>query len=244
MFSVLLSTFSSAAPLSGGAECISVRAAGPSGALLPLADPGAPALSPPAPLFARFGEPLHLCLAGPLRAASRYEVKLSFREPDARLRVRLVAAAHAPGGAARAPPGAHGVGKGGDDGNGGGEELAGEAVDDAEKIEFATDPEGRVIVVAAAAGAAGAAPIERVLLRVEATPRGPHRPDVPAASGVWLDARLDELHFGFLPGRARALALVVPLALLCAACAAHGLLHSPYSPLRAAALGARRARDE
>jgi len=84
-----------AAPLSGGgAECLTVRASSSfsSSGALALADPGAPALSPPAPLFARFGEPLHLCLAGPLRAAQRYEVKLSFREPHAEARVRLAEA--------------------------------------------------------------------------------------------------------------------------------------------------------
>ena len=107
---------------------------------------------------------------------------------------------------------------------------------EAERGEFATDAEGRVVVVAGVASA----PVERVLLRVEASPRGPQRPDAPAAGGVWLDARLDALHFGFLPGRARALAVLVPLALLCATCAAHGLLHSPYSPLRLAALGSAR----
>ena len=220
-----------AAPASGDAACLAPYAGG---ALL--ADPGAPGLSAPGPLFARFGEPLHLCLAGPLRASRRYEIKLSFREPDARLRVRLVAAARAPGGGARAPPGAPPQAlllQRADPAP----ELEGAAVEDAEKLEFATDAEGRVVIIEAAADAGAAVPVERVLLRIEAAPRGPRRADLPAPGGVWLDARLDELDFGFVPRRARALIVAVPLALLCAACAAHGLLHSPYSPLRLASVG-------
>jgi len=233
-----------AAPASGDASCLAPYAGG---ALL--ADPGAPALSAPGPLFARFGEPLHLCLAGPLRASRRFEIKLSFREPDARLRVRLIAAAGAPGGGARAPPGAppqaqqqaqqlllqqQRVDTA--------PELKGAVVEDAEKLEFATDAEGRIVIVESAADAGGdaagaAVPVERVLLRIEAAPRGPRRADLPAPGGVWLDARLDELDFGIVPRRARALIVAVPLALLCAACAAHGLLHSPYSPLRLASVG-------
>jgi len=220
-----------AAPASGDAACLAPYAGG---ALL--ADPGAPALSAPGPLFARFGEPLHLCLAGPLRASRRYEIKLSFREPDARLRVRLVAVARAPGGGARAPPGAppqaQQLLRRADPAP----ELEGAAVEDAEKLEFATDAEGRVVIIEAAADAGAAVPVERVLLRIEAAPRGPRRADLPAPGGVWLDARLDELDFGFVPRRARALVVAVPLALLCAACAAHGLLHSPYSPLRLASV--------
>ena len=103
------------------------------------------------------------------------------------------------------------------------------------------------------AAAALALPVERVELRVEAAPRGPRRPadaDPPPEagvalsprSGVWFDARLDAVDFGFVPSRARALVVIVPLALLFAACAAHGLLHSPYSPLRVA--GARRKRGD
>ena len=221
-----------AAPASGDAACLAPYAGG---ALL--ADPGAPALSAPGPLFARFGEPLHLCLAGPLRASRRYEIKLSFREPDARLRVRLVAVARAPCGGARAPPGAPPQAQQLLQRADPAPELEGAAVEDAEKLEFATDAEGRVVIIEAAADAGAAVPVERVLLRIEAAPRGPRRADLPAPGGVWLDARLDELDFGFVPRRARALIVAVPLALLCAACAAHGLLHSPYSPLRLASVG-------
>ena len=172
---------------------------------------------------------VELCLAGPLRANAHYELRLSFREPDARLAAALVRRAE-PAAASRAPPGSRGnviIGDGGgeaggvDRADGVGESggfgseaaVVGPETLDAEKIEFRTDGDARVVMrEGMAVGAAALAlPANLVALRVTASPRGGRGGAGGVGGGVWFRARLDSVQI--VPARALPLLVLVPLAL-------------------------------
>jgi hypothetical protein len=188
------------------------------------------------PFFSLFSPSpgVELCLAGPLRANARYEIKLSFREPDARVAAALVRRAE-PAATSRAPPGSHGAIGGaeriGDSGGGGAATAAaGPETLDAEKIEFRTDGDAHVVLrEAPAEGAAPlAVPADLVALRLTATPRGGRGGAGGVGGGVWFRARLDSVRL--VPARALPLLVLVPLALAASLVAALAALKSVGAP--------------
>jgi hypothetical protein len=211
--------------------------------------------------FVDFGQPNVYCLSGPLRPNALYELKVSCGEP-ASFALRLEACSGACGGSRgslSAPPGARGhptaaVGAGA--GTGGSPSRPPLPLWEMEKLKFSTDGAGRVSAVVGDGegllllpeGGPAAVDPEALTLVVAARPRGAafsqQQQKQPAASGsaappppplrdgTWYDLRLDEVHGGILPGQARPLLYLVPLAVLLAGLAAWWVLYSPLSPLR------------
>ena len=194
------------------------------------------------PFFIYHGIPVAFCLDGPLLSSQKYELKLSFREPEGKFSLSFQ---HRTIGtiSSRSPPGSR---------------IKSESVlyklsnessstlstkspviqstiiVDAEKFEFWTNSEGNVLLcnnddVTLTPTTCEALPVERIEFKVEASPRSfEYQRD---GTGLWFNIRFDSIVYGFLPARAMSLVFVIPFAFILIFLLIHVLLSLSLSPL-------------
>lgn len=180
----------------GGGSCLSLH---------PWSDSG--------PFFINQDIPSELCLNGPLLPSHKYELKLSFREPEAKFALSLIQRTFGPP-SSRSPPGSR-IASSVEENQKSISSLMSAVLLDSEKLEFWTNNEGRVVLCRSdgvmLTSSCESLPVERIALKVLASSR--YDAIGQGQQGLWFNVRFDPVYFGFLPARALSLFIVIPFAL-------------------------------
>jgi hypothetical protein len=183
------------------------------------------------PYFVYQDVPSELCLTGPILPSFKYEIKLSFREPEAKFALSLSHRTLSSL-ASRSPPGSRRPSTSGEFQSITDNPLSSTVLFDSEKLEFWTNHQGNVLLCnngsAMLTISCQSLPLDQISLKIEATARN----DAISRGrrGLWFHVRLDPVYLGFLPARALSLIIAVPFALLLTLCSVY-LLLSKFSPL-------------
>lgn len=181
----------------GGGSCLSLN---------PSSDSG--------PFFIIQDIPSELCLNGPLLPSHKYELKLSFREPEAKFALSLIQRTFGSL-SSRSPPGSR-IASPVEETQQKINSLMSAVLLDSEKLEFWTNNEGRVVLCrhdgVLLTSSCESLPVERIAFKVLASSR--YNAIRQGQQGLWFNVRFDPVYFGFLPARALSLFFVVPFALL------------------------------
>ena len=190
------------------------------------------------PYFIYHGIAVAFCLDGPLLLSQKYELKLSFREPEGKFSLSLQ---HRTIGtiSSRSPPGSRiksesTLDKLSESSSSLSTITQSTIIVDSEKFEFWTNSEGNILLcsnddVKLTPTICEALPVERIEFKVEASPRSfEHQRD---GTGLWFNIRFDPIVYGFLPVRAMSLVFVIPFAFILTFLLIYVLLSLSISPL-------------